>query len=77
MMYIRFYHSVKLPGLRHLFGWVGNFSNFIIERQDRRVVITQRPHRPDLGIGEILIQGDNPIILYRKIRKALIEKKEI
>ena len=72
MMYIRFYHSVKTPVLRQLFGWMGNISNFIIERQDRRVVITQRPYRPDLGIGEILIQGDNPIILYRKIRKALI-----
>jgi hypothetical protein len=57
-------------------GWVGNLSNLVIERQDRRVVITQRPHRPDLGIGEILIQGDNPIVLYRKIRSALIEGKE-
>ena len=37
--------------------------NLVIERQDRRVVITQRPPRPDLGIGEILIQGDSPIVL--------------
>jgi phenylpropionate dioxygenase-like ring-hydroxylating dioxygenase large terminal subunit len=74
MMYIRFYHSVKLPIIRQLFGWIGNISNFIIERQDRRIVITQRPHRPDIGIGEILIQGDNPVILYRRIRKTLIDK---
>ncbi|HBG74381.1 MAG: hypothetical protein A2X25_13760 [Chloroflexi bacterium GWB2_49_20] len=72
LMYIRFYHSLKTPVIRQIFGWLGNISNLIIERQDRRVVITQRPHRPDLDIGEILIQGDSPIILYRKIRKALI-----
>jgi hypothetical protein len=41
------------------------------------VVITQRPYRPDLGIGEILIPGDNPIALYRKIRRDLIEASEI
>jgi phenylpropionate dioxygenase-like ring-hydroxylating dioxygenase large terminal subunit len=72
-LYLRFYHKIHLPILRQLVGIVGNLSNFIIERQDRRVVITQRPHRPDLNIGEILIQGDNPIVLYRKIRKTLIE----
>jgi phenylpropionate dioxygenase-like ring-hydroxylating dioxygenase large terminal subunit len=76
LMYLRYYHTVRMPVLRQLMGWIGNISNFVIERQDRRVVITQRPHRPDLGIGEIMIQGDNPIVLYRKIRSALIEGKE-
>jgi len=75
MMYIRFYHSMKTPIIRQLFGWLGNLSNFVIERQDRRVVITQRPFRPDLEIREILIPGDNPVILYRKIRKSLIGNK--
>jgi phenylpropionate dioxygenase-like ring-hydroxylating dioxygenase large terminal subunit len=75
LMYLRYYHTVRVPVLRQLMGWIGNLSNFIIERQDRRVVITQRPHRSDLNIGEILIQGDNPIVLYRKIRKSLIEGK--
>jgi phenylpropionate dioxygenase-like ring-hydroxylating dioxygenase large terminal subunit len=69
-MYLRYYHTVRMPVLRSLVGWIGSLSNLVIERQDRRVVITQRPHRPDLDIGEILIQGDNPIVLYRKIRKA-------
>lgn len=57
MMYIRFYHTVRAPVLRQLFGWMGALANLVIERQDRRVVVTQRPPRPDLGIGEILIQG--------------------
>ncbi len=73
LMYIRYYHTVRLPVLRQLFGWMGTLANRVIERQDRRVVVTQRPPRPDLGIGEILIQGDNPIVLYRKIRRDLIE----
>jgi phenylpropionate dioxygenase-like ring-hydroxylating dioxygenase large terminal subunit len=73
LMYIRYYHTMRVPVLRQLFGWMGALANLVIERQDRRVVVTQRPPRPDLGIGEILIQGDHPIVLYRKIRRALIE----
>jgi len=76
MMYLRYYHTVRIPVLRQLTGWVGSLANLVIERQDRRVVITQRPPRPDLGIGEILIQGDSPIVLYRKVRRTLIEGKE-
>jgi phenylpropionate dioxygenase-like ring-hydroxylating dioxygenase large terminal subunit len=76
LMYIRYYHTVRVPVARQIFGWIGVIMNLVIERQDRRVVVTQRPHRPDLGIGEILIQGDSPIVLYRKIRRALIEEAE-
>jgi phenylpropionate dioxygenase-like ring-hydroxylating dioxygenase large terminal subunit len=76
LMYLRYYHTVRMPVLRQIVGWIGSLSNLVIERQDRHVVITQRPNRPDLGIGEILIQGDNPIVLYRKIRRSLIEGKE-
>jgi len=75
LMYIRYYHNVRVPLIRQLYGWIGSLANLVIERQDRRVVITQRPNRPDLGIGEILVQGDSPIVLYRKIRRALIEGK--
>ena len=76
MMYVRYYHTVRTPVVRQIYGWIGSLANLVIERQDRRVVITQRPPRPDLGIGEILIPGDSPIVLYRKIRRALIEGKE-
>ena len=74
MIYLRYYHTLRIPVLRQLNGWLGSLGNFIIERQDRRIVITQRPHCPDLGTGEILIPGDNPVVLYRKIRRALIEE---
>jgi len=75
LMYLRFYHTMRFPGLRQIVGWFGSLSNLVIERQDRRVVITQRPYRSDLNIGEILAQGDGPIVLYRRIRKGLIDGK--
>ena len=52
-----------------------NRSNILIERQDRRVVVTQRPYRSDLRIGEKFIPGDGPVIEYRRQRQALIEGK--
>ncbi len=75
LMYVRYYHTMRIPVLRQLVGWIGSIANLVIERQDRRVVVTQRPHRPDLDIGEILIRGDSPIVLYRKIRRDLIQGK--
>jgi phenylpropionate dioxygenase-like ring-hydroxylating dioxygenase large terminal subunit len=76
LMYLRYYHTVKTPILRQITGFIGGIANLVIERQDKRVVITQQPKRADLDIGEVLIQGDGPIITYRKIRRDLIEGKE-
>jgi phenylpropionate dioxygenase-like ring-hydroxylating dioxygenase large terminal subunit len=74
LMYIRTYQKfVRLPGLRRLVDLVNMVSSFVIERQDRRVVITQQPKRSDLRIGEHPIQGDDPIIKYRRRRRELIE----
>ena len=75
-MYIRYYQRVvTLPVLRVLFNWVGARANLIIERQDRRVVITQRPKRSGLRIGEKMIPGDGPIVDYRRRREELIAGK--
>jgi len=74
LMYLRYYHKVRTPILSQVNGWLGSLGNLVIERQDRRVVITQQPPRSDLDIGEILIPGDGPIITYRKIRRELIEE---
>jgi len=74
MMYIRYYQkAIKIPVLRELFNWAGLLGSFIIERQDRRVVITQYPKRPYLQMGEKLIPGDSPIIAYRRHRDALVK----
>ena len=76
MMYLRQYHKIRFPILRQLTEWLGGLGNQYILRQDKQVVITQRPSRPDLDTGEILIPGDYPIVLYRKRRHALIDGKE-
>jgi len=36
-------------------------------------MVPQEPKPPGLGIGETLIQGDRPIVEYRRRRQALIE----
>ncbi|MEI7844794.1 MAG: aromatic ring-hydroxylating dioxygenase subunit alpha [Chloroflexota bacterium] len=77
LMYLRYYHTNKTPVLRQITGFFGGIANLVIERQDKRVVITQQPKRADLDIGEILVQGDNPIIVYRKIRRALINGEDL
>jgi hypothetical protein len=39
--------------------------------QDRRVVETHQPQVSSLKMDEHLIQGDHPVILYRKKREEL------
>jgi phenylpropionate dioxygenase-like ring-hydroxylating dioxygenase large terminal subunit len=72
LMYIRYQRVVRLPVCR-LFNW--RLGNLIIERQDRRVVITQRPRRSGLRIGEKMIPGDGPIVDYRRRREELVAGK--
>ncbi|MEQ8155949.1 MAG: aromatic ring-hydroxylating dioxygenase subunit alpha [Clostridiaceae bacterium] len=71
-IYIRFYQSIiKVPFLKEIFNSLSNISNRVILHQDRRVVITQLPKKSELSMGENLIQGDLPIIEFRKRREAL------
>jgi phenylpropionate dioxygenase-like ring-hydroxylating dioxygenase large terminal subunit len=75
LMYIRFYQGfMKVPVLRELVNWSGALANLYVERQDRRVVVTQTPKRSYLQMGEKLIQGDGPIIAYRRRREELIRQ---
>jgi hypothetical protein len=64
---------VCTPGVRHFINWSAMFANTFVAHQDRRVVVTQRPLRSDLKIGEKLIPGDAPVIAYRRRRQELIE----
>ncbi len=76
MMYIRFYQRfMRTPILREIVNLLAWPSNLIIERQDKYVVQTHVPLRSDLKIGEKLIQGDLPIIEYRRRRSELIEEQ--
>ncbi len=74
-IYLRFYQSfARAPGFRHLVNFFSNFSNKTILHQDRAVVLTQRPIKSELVMGENLIQGDLPILEYRK-RRDLLQKQ--
>jgi hypothetical protein len=72
LLYLRFYQRIiRFPVLGKLVARLAMPSNVYIAHEDRRVVITQQPKASGLKIGEILIQGDLPIIEYRKKRAVL------
>jgi len=76
LIYLRLYQKVwRLP----ISGWIitrlaNRIGNKKILRQDKRVVITQIPKKTSLKIGENLIQGDLPIIEFRRKREELIKE---
>ena len=72
ILYIRFYNRITPSRLvNRLIAWVGKYMNRVIERQDKRVVITQKPKASAYHSGENLLVGDGPIIQYRRRRDAL------
>lgn len=71
-IYLRFYQSfMKTPILKQIVNGISSISNKIILHQDREVVLTQLPIKSQLIMGENLIQGDLPIIEFRKKREEL------
>lgn len=78
VLYIRFYD--KISGARPInaaVAWMGKFGNRVIERQDKRVVVTQDPKASSLRSGENLIVGDGPIIMYRRMREDLSARADV
>ncbi len=74
LFYMRFYQKVvRMPLLKNLISWFGVKSSIIILHQDKSVVITQQPIKTALKMGEKLIQGDSPILFYRKRRQELLD----
>ena len=72
ILYIRFYN--KITGFKPLDGLIalfGKFANRVVERQDKRVVITQKPKASSYKSQEKLLSGDGPVIQYRRIREQL------
>ncbi len=72
LLYLRFYQRfLKIPILGKLVAKLAMPFNVKVAHEDRRVVITQEPKASSLKDGEILIQGDLPIIEYRRHRVKL------
>ncbi|MCX8013804.1 MAG: aromatic ring-hydroxylating dioxygenase subunit alpha [Rectinema sp.] len=72
LLYLRLYQDfVRVPVLRELVDWLMSRFNLIVAHQDRQVVNTQIPKGDGTGTGELLIQGDYPIMEFRKKRLEL------
>ncbi len=72
LLYLRFYQDFMLvPGLRQIVNTLASWFNLVVAHQDRRVVNTQIPKGDGIGKGERLIQGDLPIMEFRKKRQEL------
>lgn len=75
MLYIRFYQKItNVPIVKNIINSIGAWSSLIIERQDKVVVETQIPKETKLVMGENLIPGDYPIVVYRRKRDEFKEK---
>lgn len=74
-IYLRFYQSfVRVPLLSQLICALGAEMNRVILHQDRRVVLTQLPKKSEFKMKENLVQGDLPILEFRKRRDQLKAK---
>lgn len=72
ILYIRFYCKIaRSRAVNSLIAFIGKYANKIIERQDKRVVVTQKPKASSYKSGEKLLVGDGPIIMYRRKREEL------
>jgi phenylpropionate dioxygenase-like ring-hydroxylating dioxygenase large terminal subunit len=77
LLYLRFYQKfMRLPVLKGLIYWMASRFNLIVAHQDRRIVNTQIPKGDGTGKGEALIQGDYPIMEFRKRRLELRKAAE-
>lgn len=72
ILYIRFYCKIaKLKAINSLIAFFGKYANRVVERQDKRIVITQKPKASSYKSDEKLLMGDRPIVMYRKMRDEL------
>jgi hypothetical protein len=78
MMYVRLYQRfLRVPVLHDLVNLAAWPLNLLILRQDRYTVQTHDPKPSDLRSGEELIQGDLPIIEYRRRRDELKREEQV
>ncbi|MFP4345734.1 MAG: Rieske 2Fe-2S domain-containing protein [Anaerolineales bacterium] len=75
LLLLRFYQKfLPLPLVGDLVAWIALPFNRLVAHQDRRVVQTQRPRASALRGGEQLVQGDRPIVEYRRRRQELMQQ---
>jgi hypothetical protein len=71
-LYLRFYQRfLRVPAVGKLITQMAMPFNLYIAHQDRRVVVTHRNQVSSMDLDEKLVQGDLPIIAYRRKRAEL------
>ena len=76
-IYLRFYQGfMHVPVLKQLVNLLTTVSNKVILHQDRKVVLTQLPKKSEFSMKENLVQGDLPILEFRKRRDQLKRANE-
>lgn len=72
ILYIRFYCKMSDKKiLNRMIATIGNVANLVVEKQDKRIVVTQKPKASSYYSQENLLMGDGPIIQYRKLREQM------
>jgi len=72
VLYIRFYDRLTgIAPVDRLIAEAGKALNWIVERQDKRVVVTQAPKASSYHSEEKLLIGDGPVIQYRRLRDQM------
>lgn len=75
VLYIQVYSKLsRIKPINTLIASASRLMAYVIERQDHRVVVTQKPKASAYFSEEKLLVGDRPIVLYRKIREELKQK---
>ena len=76
-IYLRFYQGfMRVPVLKQVVNALSAVMNSVILHQDRRVVLTQLPKKTEFTMKENLVQGDLPILEFRKRRDQLKQAAE-
>ena len=76
IFYGRFYQRFNsIPVLKQVVNFSGKIGSHLIAWQDHRVVTRMKPPASSLTDGDILLQSDNAIATYRRMRKKMQEAK--
>jgi len=77
VVYMRYYSkAVPVQFINQIIAFFGKFRNRSVDRTDKRIVTSQKPKASSLDGGEILLDGDAPILAYRKARAAMEEQQK-
>ncbi|MGL4624754.1 MAG: Rieske 2Fe-2S domain-containing protein [Culicoidibacterales bacterium] len=77
MIYMRTWQKIMtVPGLKQVLNWQSMRQAIQVLYEDKYVVESQEPKATSLRMGEKLIKGDQPIIVFRQMRERLLQEMD-